>query len=41
VILAKVKRVEAVCACHKVPLPAAALQFRLGHPSSQTDIDMC
>ena len=32
-ILAKVKRIEAVCARHKVPLPAAALQFPLGHPS--------
>jgi D-threo-aldose 1-dehydrogenase len=32
-ILAKVKRIEAVCSRHKVPLPAAALQFPLGHPS--------
>jgi D-threo-aldose 1-dehydrogenase len=32
-IVAKVKRIEAVCARHKVPLPAAALQFPLGHPS--------
>ena len=32
-ILAKVKRIEAVCTRHKVPLPAAALQFPLGHPS--------
>jgi D-threo-aldose 1-dehydrogenase len=29
----KVRRIEAVCARHKVPLPAAALQFPLGHPS--------
>jgi D-threo-aldose 1-dehydrogenase len=32
-ILAKVKRIEAVCARHEVPLSAAALQFPLGHPS--------
>lgn len=32
-ILAKVKRIEAVCARHNVPLPAAALQFPLGHPA--------
>jgi D-threo-aldose 1-dehydrogenase len=32
-ILAKVERIEAVCACHNVPLPAAALQFPLGHPA--------
>ncbi len=31
-ILAKVKRIEAVCGRHAVPLPAAALQFPLGHP---------
>ena len=31
-ILEKVKRIEAVCADHKVPLPAAALQFLLAHP---------
>jgi D-threo-aldose 1-dehydrogenase len=29
----RVRRIEAVCARHKVPLPAAALQFPLGHPS--------
>jgi D-threo-aldose 1-dehydrogenase len=29
----KVRRIEAVCARHKVPLPAAALQFPLGHAS--------
>jgi D-threo-aldose 1-dehydrogenase len=28
----RVKKIEAVCARHKVPLPAAALQFPLGHP---------
>jgi D-threo-aldose 1-dehydrogenase len=32
-MLAKVKRIEAVCAHHGVPLAAAALQFPLGHPS--------
>ncbi len=30
--LAKVARMEAVCRRHGVPLPAAALQFPLGHP---------
>ncbi len=32
-IMAKVKKIEAVCARHKVPLPAAALQFLLAHPA--------
>jgi len=32
-VLAKVKRIEAVCARHNVPLAAAVLQFPLGHPS--------
>jgi D-threo-aldose 1-dehydrogenase len=32
-ILEKVKKIEAVCARHKVPLPAAALQFLLAHPA--------
>ena len=32
-ILERVRRIEAACARHKVPLPAAALQFPLGHPS--------
>jgi D-threo-aldose 1-dehydrogenase len=32
-MLERVRRVEAVCARHGVPLPAAALQFPLGHPS--------
>ena len=27
------KRIEAVCAAHNVPLPVAALQFALGHPA--------
>lgn len=30
--LEKVRRIEAICAAHGVPLPAAALQFPLGHP---------
>lgn len=32
-VLERVRRVEAVCARHGVPLAAAALQFPLGHPS--------
>jgi D-threo-aldose 1-dehydrogenase len=32
-IVDRVRRIEAVCARHGVPLPAAALQFPLGHPS--------
>lgn len=31
-VLEKVKKIEEVCAEHKVPLPAAALQFLLAHP---------
>ncbi len=31
-ILERVSRIERVCARHAVPLPAAALQFPLGHP---------
>lgn len=31
-VLAKVRRIEAVCARHGVALPAAALQFPLAHP---------
>jgi D-threo-aldose 1-dehydrogenase len=31
-ILERVRKIEAVCARHGVPLPAAALQFPLGHP---------
>ncbi len=31
-ILERVRRIEAVCARHGVPLAAAALQFPLGHP---------
>jgi D-threo-aldose 1-dehydrogenase len=32
-ILAKVARIERVCAAHGVALPTAALHFALGHPS--------
>jgi D-threo-aldose 1-dehydrogenase len=32
-IIAKAERLAAVCARHRVPLPAAALQFPLAHPS--------
>ena len=32
-MLERVRRIEAVCARHGVPLPAAALQFPLGHSS--------
>lgn len=31
-VLDRVSRIEALCARHGVPLPAAALQFPLGHP---------
>ena len=37
-VLAKVRRMEAVCARHEVPLPAAALQFPFGHPAVATVI---
>lgn len=32
-VQAKVRGIEAVCASHGVPLPAAALQFALAHPA--------
>lgn len=32
-ILEKVRKIEAVCADHDVPLPAAALQFVVAHPA--------
>lgn len=32
-VLDRVRRLEAVCAAHGVPLPAAALQFPLAHPA--------
>jgi D-threo-aldose 1-dehydrogenase len=32
-IMQRVSRIEAVCVRHGVPLPAAALQFPLGHPA--------
>jgi len=31
-VMEKVRKIEAVCADHKVPLPAAALQFVVAHP---------
>ncbi len=31
-VLARVRRIDAVCRAHGVPLPAAALQFPLAHP---------
>jgi D-threo-aldose 1-dehydrogenase len=32
-IMERVRKIEAVCAAHKVPLAAAALQFLLAHPA--------
>ena len=32
-VMEKVARIEAVCAAHDVPLPAAALQFVVAHPA--------
>ena len=32
-IMDRVRKIEAVCADHKVPLPAAALQFVVAHPA--------
>ena len=32
-VMERVRRIEAVCKAHGVPLAAAALQFPLGHPS--------
>ena len=32
-VLQRVRAIQAVCARHGVPLPAAALQFPLGHPA--------
>jgi D-threo-aldose 1-dehydrogenase len=37
-IMARVRRIEAVCARHGVRLPSAALQFPLGHPAVATVI---
>lgn len=37
-ILERVRRIEAVCNAHSVPLIAAALQFVLGHPAVKTVI---
>lgn len=35
-VMQKVARIEAVCASHDVPLPAAALQFVVAHPAVPT-----
>ncbi len=40
-ILARVRRIEAVCARHDVPLKAAALQFVVGHPAIPTTVPGC
>ncbi len=32
-IMVRVRRIEAVCSAHSVPLPAAALQFVVAHPA--------
>ncbi len=37
-IIARVQEIEAVCAAHKTPLIAAALQFVMGHPAVKTVI---
>jgi len=37
-VLARVRRIERICAAHGVPLAAAALQFVLGHPAVATVI---
>lgn len=37
-IMEKVRRIEAVCKRHAVPLKAAALQFVLGHPCIVTNV---
>jgi D-threo-aldose 1-dehydrogenase len=37
-IMERVRRIEAVCARHRVRLPTAALQFPLGHPAVATVI---
>ena len=40
-VLAQVRRMEAVCARHGVPLKAAAMQFVLGHPAIPTTVPGC
>lgn len=35
-VIARVARIESICDDHSVPLPAAALQFPLGHPQVLT-----
>lgn len=38
-VLARTRRIEAVCARHAVPLIAAALQFPLGHPAASRPVE--
>jgi D-threo-aldose 1-dehydrogenase len=40
-ILERVRRLEAACAAHDVPLAAAALQFPLGHPCVSSVVAGC
>lgn len=40
-VVETVRRIEAVCAAHAVPLAAAALQFPLGHPAVAAVIPGC
>ena len=35
-VLSRARAIQAVCARHDVPLPAAAMQFALGHPAVET-----
>jgi len=37
-IIERVKKIDAICACHNVPLGAAAIQFPMGHPLVRTVI---
>jgi D-threo-aldose 1-dehydrogenase len=37
-VLERVRKIEAVCARHGVPLKAAAIQFVLAHPAIRTNI---
>jgi D-threo-aldose 1-dehydrogenase len=37
-ILERVSQIEAICRRHRVPLPAAALQFLLAHPAISSHI---
>jgi D-threo-aldose 1-dehydrogenase len=40
-IMARVRRIEQVCAAHQVRLPTAALQFPLGHEAVSTVVPGC